>query len=229
MNEGFGEQWLITFTETLHKKINNLVLSHAPLACYFKEELYTNKGYAKVNKEVGDLIDFYNIQYYDQLNNNVEHFESLDSGKMFKNLVSIGVEKDKILRSIAPINQNGNKVYDLIPCSKYVIQYPIRLGYINNVASWWPPSDVLEGMGVPGYAKNNDYNFLVLSFWGCDGSMDMVKVWENPVTYLGSETGLGTTKEEVQKNLKKKYNDGGVKLMISAFGGEYHPTNIHNE
>ena len=77
-------------------------------------------------------------------------------------------------------------MYDLIPCSKYVIQYPIRLGYINNVPSWKPGHDVLQGMGVPGYAINNDYNYFALSFWGCDGVMDMVKVWDNPsVDYFG--------------------------------------------
>ena len=104
IEKGFGEDWLITFTQTLHNKIGNLILSHAPYACYFREDLYTNKGYAKVNREVGDLISFYNIQYYDQKNSNKEYYEPLTSGKMFNKLRSIGVGRNKIFRSNAPID-----------------------------------------------------------------------------------------------------------------------------
>ena len=82
-------------------------------------------------------------------------------------------------------------------------------------------------MGVPGYAQETIYNHIALTFWGCNDVMDMVKVWDDPITYLGSETGEGTTKDEIQKNLKKKYNDGGVKIMISAFGATEHPTSAN--
>lgn len=82
-------------------------------------------------------------------------------------------------------------------------------------------------MGVPGYAQETIYNHIALTFWGCNDVMDMVKVWDDPITYLGSETGEGTTKDEIQKNLKKKYNDGGVKILISAFGATEHPTSAN--
>ena len=42
------------------------ILTHAPQAPYFKDEYYKNGGYITVNKEVGDLINFYNIQFYNQ-------------------------------------------------------------------------------------------------------------------------------------------------------------------
>jgi hypothetical protein len=43
-------------------------------------------------------------------------------------------------------------------------------------------------------------------------------VWGNPIKYFGSNSVFGKTKDEIQKNLKKKYNDNGIKIMISAFG-----------
>ena len=41
---------------------------------------------------------------------------------------------------------------------------------------------------------------------------------------MGADSGLGKTNSEIQKNIRKKYNDGGVKILISAFGATEHPT-----
>lgn len=41
---------------------------------------------------------------------------------------------------------------------------------------------------------------------------------------MGSDSVFGKTKEQIQKNLKKKYNEGGVKILISAFGATQFPT-----
>ena len=57
--------------------------------------------------------------------------------------------------------------------------------------------------------------------------MDMVKVWADPVTYIG--TDLGTTTDQIQKKLKQLYNDGGIKIMISAFGATEHPTSSNTD
>ena len=46
----------------------------------------------------------------------------------------------------------------------------------------------------------------------------MLQVWNDPITYLGSDTGLGSNTDEIQKKLKQLYNDAGIKIMISAFG-----------
>ena len=43
-------------------------------------------------------------------------------------------------------------------------------------------------MGVPGYAQDTDYNMIAMTFWGCSSLMDMVKVWADPVTYIGAGT-----------------------------------------
>ena len=66
MEAGTGEKWLIDFTIALRKVIPDHIISHAPQAPYFKNEYYKNGGYITVHKEVGDLINFYNIQFYNQ-------------------------------------------------------------------------------------------------------------------------------------------------------------------
>jgi len=68
MEAGTGEQWLITFTKTLRQIIPDRIITHAPQAPYFKEEYYRNGAYITIHKAVGDLINFYNIQFYNQGN-----------------------------------------------------------------------------------------------------------------------------------------------------------------
>ena len=98
------------------------------------------------------------------------------------------------------------------------IEYPIRLAYIDKINEWWPPEKIAAGIGVPGYATSSIYNFIVLAFWSSSGPLDIVNIWAKPLQYFGDSSGFGSTDAEIQKNLKKKYNDAGVKIMISAFG-----------
>lgn len=78
---------------------------------------------------------------------------------------------------------------------------------------------------MPGYATSTIYNYIALAFWSYSGgSLDIVNIWANPVNYMGPDSPFGKTKEEIQKNLKKKYNDNGVKILISAFGATEFPT-----
>lgn len=54
--------------------------------------------------------------------------------------------------------------------------------------------------------------------------MDIVLIWSDPVKYFGADSIFGSTKEEIQKNLKEKYNKAGIKILISAFGSSEFPT-----
>ncbi|EIW78962.1 glycoside hydrolase family 18 protein [Coniophora puteana RWD-64-598 SS2] len=64
--DGSAEQWLITFTTELRNKLpaSDYFITHAPLAPWFSSSVYTSGGYIKVNQEVGSLIDWYNVQFY---------------------------------------------------------------------------------------------------------------------------------------------------------------------
>jgi chitinase len=64
---GTGEAWLITFTTTLRQKLPNAIITHAPQAPYFAgTSLYTKGAYVAVHNAVGSMIQFYNVQFYNQ-------------------------------------------------------------------------------------------------------------------------------------------------------------------
>ena len=52
-------------------------ITHAPQAPYFKNEYYPKGGYYTVDKEVGNLIDFYNVQFYNQGDTKYNTYEEL--------------------------------------------------------------------------------------------------------------------------------------------------------
>lgn len=71
MEAGTGEQWLIDCTIAIRNilPVGEYYLTHAPQAPYFiGSPRYPNGGYVKVHEEVGDLIDWYNTQFYNQGN-----------------------------------------------------------------------------------------------------------------------------------------------------------------
>jgi len=98
------------------------------------------------------------------------------------------------------------------------LDYPLRVGYINKVTSWWGDG-ILKGLDVPGYsdAKESDYNYLMLGFWSCAGApLDIALLWHKIGDY--GITGLGSTTSEIQAAIRKKYHDNGIKILVSAFG-----------
>ncbi|KAJ3058799.1 hypothetical protein HDU99_006648 [Rhizoclosmatium hyalinum] len=70
MENGTGEAWLIKFTTQLRLRLPSpqYIISHAPQAPYFVKNTkqYPNGAYLTVDKQVGNLIDFYNVQFYNQ-------------------------------------------------------------------------------------------------------------------------------------------------------------------
>jgi len=57
--------------------IPNHIITHAPQAPYFCKDFYKNRAYYTVHKEVGDTIDFYNMQFYNQGNNRYDTYQTL--------------------------------------------------------------------------------------------------------------------------------------------------------
>ncbi len=78
---------------------------------------------------------------------------------------------------------------------------------------------------MPGYATKTIYNYIAFAFWSYGtGPLDIVCIWADPVKYFGADSIFGKTKDEIQKSLKKKYNDNGIKILISVFGATEFPT-----
>ncbi|KAF8334535.1 glycoside hydrolase [Amanita rubescens] len=66
--DGSAENWLITFTKQLRKElpVGQYIVTHARKHFWFSPKRWGGGGYLKVNSEVGNLIDWYNIQFYNQ-------------------------------------------------------------------------------------------------------------------------------------------------------------------
>ncbi|KAL1943056.1 hypothetical protein VTO73DRAFT_4727 [Trametes versicolor] len=68
MDAGTAEAWLISFTTQLRAQLpaGNFIITHAPVAPWFTPNKWPGGGYLKVHQQVGSLIDWYNIQFYNQ-------------------------------------------------------------------------------------------------------------------------------------------------------------------
>ncbi|KAJ6518811.1 glycoside hydrolase family 18 protein [Mycena sanguinolenta] len=65
---GSAEAWLISFTTQLRTLLpqGSYIITHAPVAPWFSPNTWGGGGYLKVHQSVGSLIDWYNIQFYNQ-------------------------------------------------------------------------------------------------------------------------------------------------------------------
>ena len=105
------------------------------------------------------------------------------------------------------------------------VQYPIKFTYVNRIDKWWPPAEVLSGLGVPGYAKKTSYNYFAFAFWTSNnGPFDIAKIWMDPLTYLSAETEFGTNNDDIRNNILRKYHANGIKVLVAAFGDSNYPT-----
>ncbi|KAI0644217.1 glycoside hydrolase [Trametes meyenii] len=68
-SDGKAEAWIATFTQQLRSQLpkGQFILSHAPVAPWFTvNDKFSAGAYRKVDETVGDLIDWYNVQFYNQ-------------------------------------------------------------------------------------------------------------------------------------------------------------------
>jgi chitinase len=66
--DGSAEKWLVDFTKALRVKLPSpkYIITHAPVAPWFSDGKYKSGAYLTVDKEAGSLIDWYNLQFYNQ-------------------------------------------------------------------------------------------------------------------------------------------------------------------
>ncbi|KLO18244.1 glycoside hydrolase family 18 protein [Schizopora paradoxa] len=66
--DGKAEAWLATFTQQLRTQLpqGQYILTHAPVAPWFSPGKFGGGAYLTVDKTVGSLIDWYNVQFYNQ-------------------------------------------------------------------------------------------------------------------------------------------------------------------
>ncbi|KAF8518094.1 glycoside hydrolase family 18 protein [Gautieria morchelliformis] len=66
VSAGTAVNWLVTFTTVLRQNLpqGQYIITHAPIAPWFSST--TGSPYLTVNSRVGNLIDWYNVQFYSQ-------------------------------------------------------------------------------------------------------------------------------------------------------------------
>ncbi|KAG1880906.1 glycoside hydrolase family 18 protein [Suillus subluteus] len=65
---GSAEQWLGNFTTQLRTQLpqGQYILTHAPVAPWFSPNYWGGGGYLWIDSVVGSMIDWYNVQFYNQ-------------------------------------------------------------------------------------------------------------------------------------------------------------------
>jgi len=101
---------------------------------------------------------------------------------------------------------------------------PNKVIYIDALNSWWPPTAIAAGLGVPGYAHNSSYNVINLAFWLTSAPADAAIVWANAYTYVSPDNPWGSSTKAVQAAWLERYHGKGIKVLISAFGATEFPT-----
>lgn len=148
--EGTSE-WLARATIAARNVYPDALISHAPQAPYFSPvQAY---GYLEVNDKVGDLIDNYNIQFYNQMAAAYDTYEDLF------------IFSDPFYQpetAISEIYENG------VPLDKIVVGKPVTENDLYNTG-YVPPEllghficegafDGLEVGGVMGWQWTSDHN-----------------------------------------------------------------------
>jgi len=101
---------------------------------------------------------------------------------------------------------------------------PHIVAYIDFINSWWPPTAIAGGIGVPGYARNTSYNVINLAFWTTGGPADIALLWGDAIKYVSTDNPWGSTTAAVQKAWLDRYHAAGIKVLVSAFGATDFPT-----
>ncbi|KAG5641910.1 hypothetical protein DXG03_003977 [Asterophora parasitica] len=113
---GKAEAWLASFTKQLrvHLPKGQYIISHAPVAPWFSPGRFGGGAYHKVHQTVGHLIDWYNVQFYNQN-------EYVTCSGLLTSSSSTWPES-----SVFQIAKNG------VPLSKIVIGKPASPSGANN-------------------------------------------------------------------------------------------------
>lgn len=147
MNVGLAEAWLIEFTRTLRTKLgSDYIITHSPQAPYFKEEHYTQGGgYMKIHDAVGDLIDFYNVMFYNQGSTSYDTYRGLfkqsigwASGTSVKEIIDRGIPSEKLVlgkpATAADVYNTG--LVDSNQLGNWIVKANNQFGWSTGVMFW---------------------------------------------------------------------------------------------
>ena len=156
MEAGTGKPWLKDFTIALRNQLPGYIISHAPQAPYFSSEYYDNLSYTELDQEIGHLIDFYNVQFYNQGRDTYSSYDELFvhstngifSSTAVKDIINRGVPSEKIVvgKPALPIDANNGYV-DPADLGNWAVQAYRDFGWSAGIMYWQYISD-LDGLTI---------------------------------------------------------------------------------
>ena len=187
-------EWLAEATRAVKGLYPEAIISHAPQAPYFSPA--QNYGYLEVNEKVGDLIDFYNIQFYNQQDAAYETYEEL-----FEQSHHYQPET-----AVREIHANG------VPLERIVIGKPVtpsdvyNTGYVekNELAGFISQGidNELENGGVMGWQWRSDKH------QGGDWSEILLDAYE-------SSENLNQSRSQSRSQYRSPYKEVHIEININ--------------
>ncbi|KAI5895428.1 glycoside hydrolase family 18 protein [Schizophyllum commune H4-8] len=143
--DGSGENWLIDFTTQLRSDLpaGDYIITHAPVAPWFSPSKWGGGGYLAVNEKVGDLIDWYNIQFYNQGTTEYTTCDSLlntssstwPESALFE-IIANGVDADKLVIGKPATSGDANNGYIAPETLAECLQTAKAAGWSAGAMSW---------------------------------------------------------------------------------------------
>ncbi|EGN97707.1 glycoside hydrolase family 18 protein [Serpula lacrymans var. lacrymans S7.3] len=145
---GAAEQWLGNFTTQLRTQLpqGQYLLTHAPVAPWFSPGIWGGGGYLLVDQTVGSMIDWYNVQFYNQgtdeyttcdglLNNSSSTWPE---SALFQ-IAASGVSLDKLVIGKPATTADANNGYMNTTLLAQCAEEAVTSGYNGGIMVWQFP------------------------------------------------------------------------------------------
>ncbi|EAR98196.1 chitinase-like protein cluster protein (macronuclear) [Tetrahymena thermophila SB210] len=225
---GTGVQWLIAFQQQIRFRLGNkYIITHAPQAPYFSKQYYQGGGYYNLHKQVGNSIDWYNIQFYNQGDSNTyDSFEKLFvcSGPPFL---------ETSYREIIQINQ--------IPIEKLVLGKPAtkqdvyNTGYVNpyDLGKIIRYAEINLQFQVPAFfiwqLKSDSQGIFINSFF--EGYNNIIKNdSQNSIQQYNTNNQDRSYQQQIYQNLTNpNSNKNIIALQTNQFNNQSNLCKLNNQ
>ncbi len=105
------------------------------------------------------------------------------------------------------------------------LTYPIKFTCLNTILSQSNDDATLKSMGVPVGVSFHGYNYISVNSWTYRAAaLGPLLFWVNPGSFLTSSYKAGRTNTQLRSDIKAKFTERGIKLLVNVFGSFENPT-----
>lgn len=144
MQNGNGVTFLVSLTQKLRAKLPGYIITHAPQGPYFNAAYH----FIEVDQQVGNLIDFYNVQFYNQ--GSGYEYETYDG--LFKNayttsvkeIIDQGVPAEKVVvgKPATPADISGAGYVSMADLANWTVMAFNEFNWSAGLMFWQYSSDL---------------------------------------------------------------------------------------